>query len=108
MYLKCECGNVMTNVAAPNTIEHLLLSNRSQEHLQDLVDEEVSTNGQVDLWPEHWEESGAIDVWKCQVCGRLYLNARGNLEDIVVYKIEKKGLNATLISRSLGQARHSL
>jgi hypothetical protein len=92
MYLKCLCGNVMTNVASPNDVEHVLLSDRVQERLQDLVDQEVSTNGKVDLWPEHWEEAGSIDVWKCPDCGRLYFNATGKVEDIVVYNIEKKGL----------------
>ena len=92
MYLKCICGNVMTNVASPNEVEHVLLSDHAQERLQDLVDQEVSTNGKVDLWPEHWEEAGSIDVWKCQDCGRLYLNAKGKKEDVVVYKLEKKGI----------------
>jgi len=92
MYLKCSCGNVMNDIAGPNTVEHVLLSDYAQERLQDLVDKEVATNGQVDLWPEHWDEAGSIDVWKCQDCDRLYFNARGKKEDIVVYKIEKKGL----------------
>lgn len=93
MYLKCLCDNVMNDVAAPNVVEHLLLNYAAKELLQDLVDQEVTTNSQVDLWPEHWEEAGAIDVWKCPDCGRLYLNAKAGAENVMVYKIEKKGLD---------------
>ena len=71
MYLKCECGHVMTDVAAPNNVEHVLLSYSAKERLQDLVDEEFLTNGEIDLWPEHWKEAGGIDVWKCPQCGRF-------------------------------------
>jgi hypothetical protein len=91
MYLECICGNVMNDIASPNSVEHLLLSYSAMERLQDLVDQEVSTNGKVDLWPEHWEEAGAIVVWRCQDCARLYLNAKSQKEDVAVYKIEKKG-----------------
>jgi hypothetical protein len=92
MYLECLCGNVMNDVAAPNAVEHLLLSYSAMERLQDLVDQEVSTNCEVNLWPEHWEAAGAVVVWKCPNCDRLYLNAKGPKENIVIYKIEKKGL----------------
>lgn len=92
MYLKCECGNVLTDTAAPNDVEHILLSYSIMERLQDKVDNEVATHGSVDSWPEHWEESGAMEVWKCPECGRLYLNPRGETEKVVVYKLEKKGL----------------
>jgi len=92
MYLQCICGNVMNDIGAPNNVEHLLLSYYAMERLQDLVDQEVSTNGQVDLWPEHWDDAGAIVVWKCLDCDRLYLNAKSKKEDVVVYKIERKGI----------------
>jgi len=80
----------MNDIAAPNSIEHLLLSYAAMERLQDLVDQEVSADGKVSLWPEHWEEAGAIVVWRCPNCARLHLNARSQKEDVVVYKIEKK------------------
>jgi hypothetical protein len=92
MHLKCECGNVMTDIASPNDIEHLLLSYRAKEKLQDLVDAEVAKAGEIRMWPEHWEEAGAIDVWRCPDCSRLYLNARKAPSEIVVYKLERKGL----------------
>ena len=91
MYLECICGNVMNDIAAPNSVEHLLLSYAAMERLQDLVDQEVSVDGEVSLWPEHWKEAGAIVVWRCPACDRLHLNSTGQKEDMVVYKIEKKG-----------------
>ncbi len=92
MYLSCVCGKVMNDVAAPNKVEHLLLSYSAMERLQDLVDQEVSTTCEVRLWPEHWKESGAIDVWKCPDCGRLYLYAKEDPEKVLVYVIEEKGV----------------
>jgi len=92
MYLKCDCGAVLTDVASPNDIEHLLLSYRAMERLQDLVDTEVGQEGEVQMWPEHWEQAGALVVWRCTTCGRLYLNARGPASEVVVYRFEKKGI----------------
>jgi hypothetical protein len=93
MFLKCLCGNVMNDIAAPNGVEHILLSYSAKERLEHLVHKEVSSDCTVDMWPEHWEESGAIDVWKCPDCGRLYFNAKGNTDDVIVYKIEKKRIS---------------
>jgi len=93
MYLKCECGEVLTDVAAPNDIEHLLLSYRAQERLENLADAEVRQEGEIRIWPELWEQAGAIVVWRCPNCGRLYLNARGPASDVLVYRFEKKGLD---------------
>jgi hypothetical protein len=92
MFLTCICGHRMSDVASPNTIEHRLLSNRAWEKLQDLVDEECAKAGSIDSWPEHWEASGATDVWRCPECGRLYLNARDEPAKILVYKLEQTGL----------------
>ncbi len=93
MYLQCLCGNVMNDIAAPNSVEHLILNYAAMERLQDLVDQECSLNGVVDLWPEHWEESGAVEMWKCPECGRLYLYPKGDPKDVQVYKLEKSGLD---------------
>jgi hypothetical protein len=93
MFLKCLCGNVMTNTGYPNSVEHLLVSTSSQEKLQDLVDEEVTNNAVVDMWPEHWEESGSAVVWKCYECERMYFNAWDDIEKIIVYKIEQQGID---------------
>lgn len=93
MYLQCRCGNVMNDVASPNQVEHHLLNSYAKEKLQDLADEEVAAEGEIGMWAEHWDESGAINVWRCPVCERLYLNALGAKKNITVYKIEKKGLD---------------
>jgi len=82
----------MDDIAAPNEVEHLLLDYRAKERLQDLVDAECEESSSIDLWPEHWTESGAVEVWKCPVCGRLYVNPKGRPEDIVVYRQEQVGL----------------
>lgn len=82
----------MSDVCSPNDVESLLISDRSQEILQDLVDSEVKAVGQVDQWPEHWENCNAIEVWKCQNCLRLFTSPRGPRDEVVVYKIEKIGI----------------
>lgn len=76
----------------PNDTEHLVISNRSMERLQDLVDAEVERDGVVDEWPEHWERCGATEVWKCHVCNRLYVSPRGPKKEVIVYEIEKTGI----------------
>lgn len=90
MFLQCECGQMLNDNAFPNNVQHLLLTTYAQERLQDSVDKEVIADKVVDMWPEHWEESGVINVWKCFVCNRLYLNVGNENEDIIVYKVEKK------------------
>jgi hypothetical protein len=92
--LNCLCGASLSNTGCPNDIEHLLISSQSKESLQDLVDEEVKDNGEIDMWFEHWEESKSIIVWKCYECGRLYLDAEGDPEKVIVYKIEQQGIEA--------------
>jgi hypothetical protein len=92
MNLWCICGNPMSDSGSPNDTEHLLISNRSMEQLQDLVDGEVEKDGTVDMWPEHWEQSKALEVWKCYKCQRLYLNPKGPSEQVIVYSIEKVGI----------------
>lgn len=63
------------------------------ERLQDLVDAEVEEQGEEQLWPEHRQEAGAQHVWKCNECGRLHVNARGEPKDVVVYRVEKQGID---------------
>ncbi len=92
MFLKCLCGNTMSDIASPNGVEGKYLDDYTQEKLQDLVDEEVRNEKVVDMWAEHWEDAGSTIVWKCPNCERLYLNAEGEPENITVYKIERKGL----------------
>lgn len=93
MFLKCiHCGTTLDDIAAPNNVEHLFLSSYAKEKLQDLVDEECSADGEIDMWPEHWEESGAVEIWKCFQCGRLYLDPKGDVEKVVVYAIEQVGI----------------
>ena len=77
MKLKCVCGYVMTNIASPNDTEHLLVSDRSQELLQNLVDSQVSRDGIVDEWPEHWKNCNPHEVWMCSECKRLYFSPYG-------------------------------
>jgi hypothetical protein len=84
----------MSNVASPNDMECLLLSNRQVERVQDLIDEQVRRDGIIDEWPEHWEASGAIEVWRCYKCKRLYFGATDRAEDIVVYAVERIGLGS--------------
>ena len=92
MFLQCLCGHVMNDIASPNEVQHLLISDAVMERMQDLVDREVAAEGAEDLWPEHWEESGAIPTWKCHHCQRLLVGVGGKPEDIVVYKVEQKGI----------------
>lgn len=93
MYLKCVCGNTMSDVASPNGVEGKYLDDYAQEKLQDLVDDEVKSSKEVDMWPEHWEDAGSTVVWKCPECKRLYFNATGDLDKITVYQIEKVELS---------------
>jgi hypothetical protein len=90
--LRCVCGHTIDDIAAPNDVEHLLVNYRAMERLQDLVDEECAADGSIDLWPEHWEESGAVEVWKCPFCERLYVDPKAEPEDVVVYSIKRIGL----------------
>ena len=73
MKVVCKCGFVMSDSGSPNDMEHLLISDRQVEVLQDLVDSEVAADGEVQMWPEHWEESGATEILKCEQCGRLHV-----------------------------------
>jgi hypothetical protein len=91
MILVCTCGEVLSDAASPNDTEHLLISDRCMERLQDLVDAQVERDGVVDEWPEHWEESGGVKAWVCYACKRIYVAPNGPPEKIVVYSIEKVG-----------------
>ncbi len=97
MYLKCICGYVMHDIVFPGKIEHLLLSSHAQEKLQDLVDKEADNNTTIDMWPEHWEDAGAEEVWHCFKCNRLYIGINNSSEDwkekVLIYKLEQEGIN---------------
>ena len=99
MYLRCLCGECLSDIGAPNDTEHVLLSNRVVERFQDLADEEVAAAGIVDSWPEHWENAGSIQLWKCYKCHRLYMNVMGKPEDIIVYSVEQTGLDPERIGQ---------
>jgi hypothetical protein len=92
MRIQCLCGNSPSNTAYPDNIQHVLLDAYAVEKLQDAVDEEVKESGVVDMWPEHWDSSGAIEVWKCLECERLHFYPKGDPKDALVYKLERKGL----------------
>lgn len=92
MYLRCLCGQFLSNSESPNVVEHFLVSDAGKERLQNAVDGELSDDGEIDMWPEHWEDAGVVDVWRCPVCERLYLNASGPADGVVVYRVEKRGL----------------
>jgi hypothetical protein len=83
---------MLDDIAAPNEVEHLLLSYRAKEKLQDLADEQCSAEGEIDMWPEHWEASGAVEAWRCFECGRLYVDPKGDPEQVVVYEIQQVGI----------------
>jgi hypothetical protein len=78
----------MDNNGVPNSVEHLLLDSYALEKLQDLVDKECSAEQIITSWPEHWEDAGAIPIWKCRICNRLYIDPFGTSGEIVVYSIE--------------------
>jgi hypothetical protein len=83
----------LSDAGSPNDTEHVLLSDSVVEKFQDLADKEVAADGAVNSWPEHWEDAGSIELWKCYNCHRLYMNVGGKPEDIVVYAIEQTGLD---------------
>src|SRR4051812_46429176 len=85
MILVCTCGTVLSDAGAPNDTEHLLISNRSIERLQDLVDAQVQGDGVVDEWPEHWEDCGALEAWICHACKRIYVSPNGPPDKTIVY-----------------------
>lgn len=88
------CGTVLDDIASPNDIEHELVSFRSKESLESLVGREIKESGKVDMWPEHWEDSGSVIVWKCSKCKRLYVDAEGDQEKVIVYKVEQYGIES--------------
>jgi hypothetical protein len=94
MRFPCLCGNGLSNAGQPNETEHFLISNRAVEELQNLADAEVSAKGVIDDWPEHWEDSGAVEVWKCSACNRLYVFPHGSFDfdKVVVYQVERVGI----------------
>jgi len=93
MRFRCVCGRTLSNSGVPNAIEHLFISSYGIEKLQDLVDVQSEENrGPTDDWPENWEDSEAIEVWKCSDCQRLYFSPSEGFESTVVYKVEQIGI----------------
>ncbi|MCI0705471.1 MAG: hypothetical protein L0241_30800 [Planctomycetia bacterium] len=93
MKFPCLCGRILSNAGSPNNTEHVLLSSVGVERLQDLIAEQFATaQGKVVLWADSWEESGAIEVWKCSDCQRLYVSPKDGFDKVVVYKIEQVGI----------------
>ena len=93
MRFPCVCGNTLSNAGSPNGTEHLLIDGFGIERLQNLVNAQTTANkGATNEWPENWEESGAIEVWKCDVCKRLYVSPNDGFDKVVVYKVEKVGI----------------
>ena len=64
MHLECLCGALLADTGYPNDTEHFLAGSRSVEMLQHLADDEVRKSGVIDMWPEHWDESGAVEAWQ--------------------------------------------
>jgi len=88
----CLCGNGLSNAGSPNDTEHFLLSSRSIERLHDVVAVQLASGGRLDLSSDSWEKAGAIEVWKCSDCQRLYVSPNDGFEKVVVYKIEQVGV----------------
>jgi hypothetical protein len=86
------CGVILDDNGYPNSVEHLLISTQVQERLQDLVDLEVRHDGDVHMWPEHWEAAKPVVLWKCFACARFYVDADGDNAKVVVYNIERIGI----------------
>jgi hypothetical protein len=92
MRFSCLCGNTLSNAGSPNATEHFLIDSFGVEKLQDLADTQSAAQGAITEWAENWIESGAIEVWKCDVCKRLYFSPTQGLDKVVVYKVEQTGL----------------
>jgi hypothetical protein len=92
MFLRCPCGYILTSVACPGRVRHVLLTDHGVERLEDLVDGEVEARGVIGSWPEHFEGAGAIETWVCPKCLRMFLHAAGEAAKIVVYRHEATGL----------------
>ncbi|MBN9119296.1 MAG: hypothetical protein J0I06_09065 [Planctomycetes bacterium] len=91
MKFPCLCGRTLSNAGSPNLTEHFLLSSVGVERLQDLINE-YTAHGRFTEWADSWEESGAIEVWKCSDCQRLYVSPKDGFDKVVVYKVEQVGI----------------
>jgi hypothetical protein len=92
MKFPCLCGNTLSNAGSPNKVEHLLIDRYGIERLQDLADAQAAAQGTINEWPENWIESGATEVWKCDVCKRLYVSPSEGFDKTIVYKVEQVGI----------------
>lgn len=79
----------MSNVASLNGVEGKYLDDYNQEKFQGLVDNEVLTEGKIDMWAECWENAGSTIVWKCPDCERFYFNAK----QLYLRDLDLSGLN---------------
>jgi hypothetical protein len=93
MKFQCICGNTLSNAGSPNSTEHLLIDSCGIERLQQLVEEhDVAKQGDIRDWSDKWEDSGAIEIWKCNVCNRLYVSPKDGFDKTVVYNVEQVGI----------------
>jgi hypothetical protein len=91
MYLHCRCGYTLTSIASPGRIVHKLLSEHDVERLQNTVDGEIRTTGEVD-WPEPWDSTRYAECWLCPQCSRLFVGLNGPDSAVRVYTPEAVGI----------------
>ena len=78
MHLLCKCGCDMWNGQIPNDIEFSVYSDKRMCEI--LENDTVDT---LDL-----AQMNDYDVWKCPVCGRLYVFGKSSCKVLCVYKPE--------------------
>ena len=94
MWKRCVCGGFMDNVGSPGGVVHTLLDAMSRERLEYLVGRVAGKCRLSTMWLELWENSGAIETWKCLDCGRLYVGVQGSSKEVLVYRLERVGMES--------------
>lgn len=92
MRFPCLCGRGLSDAGSPSHTEHYLISSGGVERLYVAVATALAARGGIDLSSDSWEEAGAIEVWKCSDCQRLYVSPKDGFDKCVVYKIEQVGV----------------
>jgi hypothetical protein len=92
MRFPCLCGRGLSDAGSPNLTEHYLLSSVGVERLYTVVADQFAARGRIDLSSDSWEDAGAIEVWKCSDCQRLYVSPKDGFDKVVVYKVEQVGI----------------